>query len=177
MLFLTEPQTQYKESFLEALQEFQQEGVFLQYNRNYLMSNFDSFVEQMRKTAFAPHSSLPPNYVPYTSYWLIEGDEQSGVYVGTLTVRHELNAFLLKVAGHIGYQIRPSWRRKGYGRQILQLGLRKALALGITRALVTCDETNIGSKKVIEYNGGQFENAVYIEGSPVKKLRYWIDIA
>ncbi|GCE19818.1 hypothetical protein KDK_36180 [Dictyobacter kobayashii] len=59
----------------------------------------------------------------------------------------------------------------------MQLGLQKALALGITRALVTCDETNIGSKKVIEYNGGQFENAVYIEGSSVKKLRYWIDIA
>jgi predicted acetyltransferase len=43
------------------------------------------------------------------------------------------------------------------------------------RVLVTCDETNTGSKKIIEYNGGVFENAVEAE-SPIKKLRYWIDI-
>jgi predicted acetyltransferase len=42
--------------------------------------------------------------------------------------------------------------------------------------LVTCDEDNIGSKKIIEHNGGIFENAIEIEGDPVKKLRYWIVI-
>jgi predicted acetyltransferase len=57
----------------------------------------------------------------------------------------------------------------------LRLGLEKARDLGLRRVLVTCDETNIGSKKIIEYNGGVFENAVEAE-SPIKKLRYWIDI-
>jgi hypothetical protein len=37
-------------------------------------------------------------------------------------------------------------------------------------------EDNIGSKKIIENNGGQFENALAIDGSGVKKLRYWIAI-
>jgi len=57
----------------------------------------------------------------------------------------------------------------------LRLGLEKARDLGLRRVLVTCDETNIGSKKIIEYNGGVFENAVEAE-SPIKKLRYWIGI-
>ena len=57
----------------------------------------------------------------------------------------------------------------------MRLGLEKARDLGLRRVLVTCDETNIGSKKIIEYNGGVFENAVEAE-SPIKKLRYWIDI-
>jgi predicted acetyltransferase len=56
------------------------------------------------------------------------------------------------------------------------LGLEKARELGLRRVLVTCDEDNIGSKKIIEHNGGQYENAIQIEGDKVKKLRYWIDI-
>jgi predicted acetyltransferase len=43
--------------------------------------------------------------------------------------------------------------------------------------LLTCDETNIGSRKLIEANGGQLENAVVVEDSSVKKLRYWIELA
>ncbi|GCE05731.1 GNAT family N-acetyltransferase [Dictyobacter aurantiacus] len=176
MLFLTEPSAKYKESFLEGLREFQEEGTLLQYNLPRLTADFDDYLRHVNRVY--NRASMPPYFVPDTRYWLIEGDEErgEGVYVGNLTVRHELNELLLKVGGHIGYQIRPSWRRQGYGREILRLGLQKARALGITRALVTCDETNIASKKVIEYNGGRFENAVSVEGSTVKKLRYWIDI-
>ena len=108
--------------------------------------------------------------VPTTRYWLID----NGLFIGNLSVRHYLNAFLLKVAGHIGYQVRPSMRCRGYGNAILQQGVQKAHERGIAPVLVTCDETNLASKKVIEYNGGQFENAASVDGSPIKKLRYWI---
>lgn len=60
------------------------------------------------------------------------------------------------------------------GTELLRLGLAKARERGMERVLLTCDETNIGSRKLIEANGGQLENAVVVEGSPVKKLRYWI---
>lgn len=175
MLFLTEPGIQYKESFLEGLREFQCEGRLMEYSVGRLTSNFEIYLRSVR--ADAERRIFPPDHVPTTRLWLIEGDEQQGMYVGNLTIRHELNAFLIKAVGHIGYQIRPSLRRKGYGRQILHLGLLKAHELGLSRALVTCDEDNIGSKKVIEYNGGQLENAISIEGSSIKKLRYWIDLA
>jgi predicted acetyltransferase len=175
-MFLTKPTTLYKASFLEALREFQDDGEVAQYSLRYVTSDFDSYVRSLNRSY--DRSIQPPDYVPATRYWLIEDQQQpNGIYIGNVTVRHELNDFLLKVAGHIGYQIRPSQRCQGYGKQILALGLQKAREIGITRALITCDETNIGSKKVIEYNGGQLENSVYVEGSPVKKLRYWIDIA
>lgn len=49
-------------------------------------------------------------------------------------------------------------------------------ALGITKVLVTCNANNIGSKKIIEANGGVLENAVEMgEGKPMK-LRYWISL-
>ena len=97
-------------------------------------------------------------------------------FIGRLSLRHELNEFLLKIGGHIGYEIRPSRRKQGYGTEILRLGLEKAKELGLHRVLVTCDEDNIGSKKIIEHNGGKFENSIEIDGDKVKKLRYWIDL-
>jgi predicted acetyltransferase len=175
MLFLTEPSARYRESFLEGLREFQREGIMLEYSVSRLSTDFDIYLRSVR--ADAERRFFPPDYVPSTRFWLIDGDEQHGLYVGNLTIRHRLNDILNKVGGHIGYQIRPSLRCRGYGKQLLQLGLQKAYELGLRRALLTCDETNIGSKKVIEYNGGQFENAVYVEGSPIKKLRYWIDLS
>jgi predicted acetyltransferase len=97
--------------------------------------------------------------------------------MGTLSLRHELNDMLMRIAGHIGYQIRPSQRQRGYGTELLRLGLQKARQLGLTRVLVTCDENNIASQKVIVYNGGQLENSVAVEGSHIPKLRYWIDLS
>jgi len=115
---------------------------------------------------------LKPGFVPSSDFWLIDNDE----FIGRLSLRHELNEYLLKIGGNIGYEIRPSKRKQGYGKEILRLGLEKAREFGLRRVLVTCDEDNIGSKKIIEHNGGKLENALEIEGEPVRKLRYWIEI-
>jgi predicted acetyltransferase len=56
------------------------------------------------------------------------------------------------------------------------MGLELARERGLHRVLLTCDETNIGSRKVIENNGGQLENAVEVEGQTVLKMRYWINL-
>jgi predicted acetyltransferase len=170
MSFLTEPSAKYKDSFIQALREFQREGRLLNYDAQHIARDFPAFLQHLRDQQ--DRTRLTPDRVPTSEFWLIDGCE----YIGQLSVRHELNDFILKIAGNIGYQIRPSRRRQGYGREILRLGLEKARQMGIYRALVTCDENNIGSKKVIEYNMGQFENAVDVEGSPVRKLRYWIDL-
>jgi predicted acetyltransferase len=170
MIFLTEPSEQYKDSFLEGVREFQREGRLLHYNILRITNNFEGFLHQERKLQ-RPYT-IKPGFVPHTNFWLIDGSE----YIGQLSIRHQMNDLLLKIGGNIGYQIRPGKRRQGYGKIILHLGLNKAREMGITRALVTCDENNIASKKVIEYNGGKLENVVDVEGSPHKKLRYWIDL-
>ncbi|GAC1474814.1 MAG: GNAT family N-acetyltransferase [Ktedonobacteraceae bacterium] len=175
MLFLVEPTVEYKDSFIAGLCEFQGERLLLHYDLQLVTHDFDTFLRRLQSEK--DKTKLRPGAVPSTDYWLIERDESGReTFIGNLSVRHELNDFLLRVAGHIGYQVRPSMRDRGYGKRMLRLGLQKARQLGIKRALLTCDETNIASKKVIEFNGGQFENALSGEGSRVKKLRYWIDL-
>jgi len=174
MIFLIEPAPQYKESFLEGLYEFQGEGRMLNYDPQRIQKDFNTFLRHIQ--IYKDRNKISPNLVPTTEYWLIEGDEHSGIYLGTFSLRHELNDMFMRFGGHIGYQVRPSQRLRGYGKELLRLGLQKARQFGFTRVLVTCDENNISSQKVIEYNGGQFESSVYIEGSSVQKLRYWIDL-
>lgn len=169
MVFLTEPSHQYKASFLEGVNEFQREGKYRGFDVQRLTNNFEEFLRSKIASNLYNHY---PEHVPATDFWLIDNDE----YIGRLSLRHELNTLLWRIGGHIGYEIRPSRRRQGYGRLILSLGLDKAREIGLKRALVTCDENNLGSKKVIEYNGGKFENAIEVEGSSVRKLRYWIDL-
>ncbi len=170
MLFLAEPSHAYKESFLEGVREFQVEGRALFLDLNSLAADFAAYLQYLQDQK--DRSKLPSHLVPASEFWLIDNDE----YVGRLSLRHELNEALLTWGGHIGYEIRPSKRKRGYGKAILRLSLEKARERGLHRVLVTCDEDNIGSKKIIEYNGGKLENAISVEGMPVRKLRYWIDI-
>jgi predicted acetyltransferase len=86
-----------------------------------------------------------------------------GVWIGHLTFRPLINARYLQRGGHIGYEIRPSKRRQGYGTAMLRLGLDEARAHGLDRVLLTCNEDNAGSRKVIERNGGQLENGGFQE--------------
>jgi predicted acetyltransferase len=88
--------------------------------------------------------------VPQTTLWWICGDE----YLGRIHIRHRLTDRLREWGGHIGYDIRPTARRRGHAAAMLAAALPLAHGLGVNPALLTCDEGNIGSRKVIEANGG-----------------------
>jgi predicted acetyltransferase len=172
------PDAKYKDSFIEAVKEFQaDESVprsrrwYLDVNTNELKRDLDSFVEKLLSEARG--ENLPEGFVPQSNYWLVEGKE----YIGGVRIRHYLNDHLLVIGGHIGYSIRPSKRGKGYGTKLLTLALPKAKELGLERVLVTCDATNEASRKIIEKNGGVFEDQVPNPETGIDKLRYWIDIA
>lgn len=115
---------------------------------------------------------LAPRFVP-NSYFV---GVVEGRIVGRVSLRHELNDFLLREGGHIGYGVVPSARRRGYASEMLRLSLPFARRLGLPRVLVTCDEDNIGSRKTIEANGGVLENTLFHEGLRAPKRRYWIAI-
>ncbi|SFC89896.1 Predicted acetyltransferase [Bacillus sp. 491mf] len=116
--------------------------------------------------------NLPKGWVPDSTYWLIT---EQKIVVGAVNIRHQLTEKLLHCGGHIGYGIRPSERQKGYATILLKLALEKAKELGIQKALVVCDESNIGSEKTIIKNGG-IHDSNYIEedGNVVK--RYLIEL-
>lgn len=63
-------------------------------------------------------------------------------------MRHSSTENLLREGWHIGYDIRPTKRQKGYGKKILALALPKAKEKGLTKVLITCTETNTESKKL-----------------------------
>ena len=172
---LVVPVSKYKESFLEALTEYQKEKTtdrldIFALNKTELQGDFQSYIKRIENYSLG--KNLPLGYVPDTTYWLIDGSE----FIGRISIRHKLTESLLREGGHIGYDIRPSKRKLGYGKKILELALPKAKMLGITKALITCDETNIGTKKIIEANGGVLENSVAMGDRKPRKLRYWIEL-
>ncbi len=72
----------------------------------------------------------------------------------------------------------PEFRRRGLATRILAESLRIASErLGIRRALVTCDDDNVGSRRVIEKNGGVLENVLSGPDLAKPKRRYWIDLS
>ena len=109
---------------------------------------------------------LPPHHVPSTFLFGFDGTR----IVGRVSIRHELNDFLLREGGHIGYVVVPEFRRRGYATAMLRRSLEISRHdLGIDRVLLTCDDDNVASIRTIEKNGGVLEN---IGTGP--RRRYWI---
>jgi predicted acetyltransferase len=96
--------------------------------------------------------------------------------IGRVSLRHELNANLLKDGGHLGYGIVPSERRKGYAKEVLRRTLPFARSVGLNKILLTCDDDNIGSWRTIEANAGILQDKLFEPGMKVSKRRYWIDL-
>ena len=119
--------------------------------------------------------TTPPELVPMSQYIYVR--EEGKKVVGVIQIRHYFNEFLEKYAGHIGYSVCPSERRKGYATAMLRLVLPKCKALGIDRVLISCVQGNEGSRRVITNNGGVYESTVRLAERDVYLERYWIDLS
>jgi len=112
----------------------------------------------------------------HADYWWIAERQPGGdtAILGAITLRHELNDFLTEAGGHIGYGVRPSARRRGVASWALGEVLRRAKTRRLDRVLITCDDTNVGSARTIERNGGILED---IRNTPLGRTRrYWISL-
>jgi len=106
---------------------------------------------------------LAPHHVPST--FLVA--DVDGQIVGRVSIRHELNAWLSEFGGHIGYGVRPAFRRRGHAKEILRQALLIARDRGVTSALITCDDDNVASAATIEACGGRFDRlAEAVPGEP-----------
>ncbi|NEA62048.1 GNAT family N-acetyltransferase [Streptomyces sp. SID12488] len=130
---------------------------------------FAQWVELLRQQSDRS-VAVSGGHVHATYWWIVEGRN----YLGAIDLRHYLNAVLLDVAGHIGYSIRPSARRRGLATWALGAVLHEARTLGLDRVLVTCDDDNVGSARTIERNGGVLEDVRTTEVGI--KRRYWITL-
>lgn len=135
-----------------------------------LSTSYSNWLRRVRQ--LSSEDDLPKGLVVASTFLakLIQGDD----LVGVVQIRHTLNAELTREGGHIGYSIAPDHRGLGLGRELLRHALRRCSELGLDRALVTCDDTNVASARIIELNGGVLENKVEANGQ--LKRRYWIRI-
>ncbi|MBK8505810.1 MAG: GNAT family N-acetyltransferase [Saprospiraceae bacterium] len=164
---LVNPAEKYGNSWLSALQEFEAEDLRGFWSRVEDPADVPALVKRLYE--ISEGINIPNSWVPATTLWYVEGE----CYIGHIDIRHRLNLFLEQFGGHIGYAVRPTERRNGYGYRMLEAALPIIKEIGLNEILITCDKGNIASRKIIERNGGRFENELTDDEGTVK-LRYWI---
>ncbi|TDM07936.1 GNAT family N-acetyltransferase [Macrococcus lamae] len=153
-------------AFMKYISEWEQPDMIVPSATNYYKFNdFDRFLDAL------DFRESGNDWVKNTTLFLFV----DGVIVGAGNIRHTLTEDLLNTGGHIGYGVGQSFRKQGYATEILKRCLEFLKQLSVERALVTCDEENIGSAQVILNNGG-VEDQSYLQESGVKSRRFWIDI-
>ena len=167
MIKLVEPNEKYIKSYIQAFNEYKSHGVtsygFSDATEINVLEKFDNYRNE---------KNLKPGRVGSHFFWLV--DDLRDYFIGEVSIRHKLTDALEKCGGHIGYGIRASEWNKGYGTLILKLALTEAKNIGLTDVLITCNDNNIGSAKVIKKNGfalcDKIENT--IEGKSIITRRY-----
>ena len=161
---------QYKEAYIESLNQAKIGNI----KKNLIMFHNpdEEDIIQIFKDS-RDTSKLPSYYVPSYDFFAVDDDK----FIGVIHIRVRLTEKLIRYGGHIGYAVNPKYWNMGYGKEILRLGLEQYKNLiEEDKILITCNDDNIGSAKIIESNGGVLENKVENEYAGEKFLtrRYWI---
>lgn len=133
--------------------------------------SFGEWLDDLEKNK--DEKNLPEDYSPHTLYLLVDKNDYA---IGAIGLRWKEVPILMQFGGLVGYSIRPSKRGKGYATKMLEIGLNKFRQVGKEKILITCKDFNIPSKRVIEKNGGIYENAYKNEKDGYTYLRYWINL-
>lgn len=169
MLRLTSPSLALLPSYNEFIEEMLVLGekVWDPNNpKNY--SSPQAFIERM----LSIETLVPSGLVTESIFWAIENNK----VVGRIALRHTLTEKLREFGGHIGYEVRPSARRRGIAKEMLRLLLQTPKAQSIGRLLLTCSPDNIASNRTITANGGVLEKTTYVEQWQRETNYYWITL-
>lgn len=169
MITLNRPQEHLVESYLEFIEEMKQLGEKIDVDMS--PKSDESFFDFVQNVLSSETNSANGR-VPETIYWACVNE----TVVGRISLRHKLNSNLEEFGGHIGYDVRPSYRRKGIAKEILKQVIKHAKKKAIAKVLLTCDPNNIASNKTILACGGKLTKTVYVERFKRNTNYYWIDV-
>jgi predicted acetyltransferase len=164
---LVAPAPEWQDAFQEMVRDYEVAG---ESRYSLALRDFPAFLRIVERDR--EQRALPQGRVPALHFWL----EHSGTLLGRSSLRLQLNAALEQEGGHVGYDVRPSARRRGIGTELLRLTLIEARARGIVRVRITCDSDNLGSCKIIERNGGVFAGQGVSDDSGKVVRRYWVEL-
>lgn len=166
---LRSPDSALVASYVEFMEELRANGDSI-WERNLPQAGESAaaFADRMARAERDPE----PGLVPESTYWAAAGGE----VLGRISLRHRLSEGLREFGGHIGYEVRPSARRRGIGDRMLRRLLRMPKAREIGRLLLTCSPANAASIRIIEKNGGVLERTAYVESWKRETNYYWIEI-
>lgn len=145
---LVEPNSIYKDSFQANVLSYKNDGEEFYYNLyKEALDDFDLYVDKL--IGFSKGEGLKENWVSFSTFWLANSEDE---ILGVIRVRHKE----IPLNGHIGYDVPPRHRKNGYGKMMLKLSLKNSKELGLDEVIVTCEENNISSEKIIKSANGEF---------------------
>ena len=154
-LILIRPSAEYGVQIMEYRQEFLDAGDSM--DGCGPLRRFDNSLEYLKACKdYENPETVPENLVQATQFICVRKSDNK--LVGMIQVRHRFNEYLEKYAGHIGYSIRPTERRRGYAKEMLKMALPFCKEIGLNKVLISCIDGNIGSEKTILANGGVYES-------------------
>lgn len=176
-IILIKPTIEYKKQAQEMIEEAKKydsdnPNIFAGYSSLQKCNSYEEWLEKIDEDL--DFENIKPGRVPAATYFSVRKSDNK--IIGIINIRYKLNEYLENFGGNIGYSIRPTERRKGYGHKQLVLGLEKCLEIPIEKVLITCIENNIASEKVIKSCGGIYEDTRYSEKEKYNLKRYWIDL-
>lgn len=172
-LIIIKPSAEYSTQIMEYRQEFLDTGDSM--DGCGPLRRFDNSLEYLKAcNDYENPKTVPENLVQATQFIGIRKSDNK--LVGMIQVRHYFNEYLEKYAGHIGYSVRPSERRKGYAKEMLKMTLPFCREIGLDKIMISCVEGNIGSEKTILANGGVYEYTVHEPNNDKKLKRFWINL-
>ena len=170
-IILVEPDLSYADEIIKYKEESLAESPIINGSAGLdRFSSIEIWFEELKKRSC--EDTVPKGLVPSSTYLAVR--EKDNYIVGMIDIRHYLNEYLTQVGGNIGYGVRKTERNKGYAKQMLKLALEKCKDLKIKKVLITCDEDNIASEKVILSANAKLEDIRNVDGE--NKKRFWIDL-
>ena len=174
-IVLVKPSKEYEKQVVEYKKEhfYNEEYIIHACSRWDKLENYDEWLKLLEDCS--KKETVPKDWTVTTQFLGIRKNDNK--LVGMISIRHTLTTdFLRNYAGHIGYGVRPSERRKGYVTEMLKQALLYCKdELKLDKVMISCERENEGSRKTIINAGGVLEREYKSENGENVQI-YWIQL-